>query len=119
AGAEAAVLATGKALATVLVEKSLLSAVQVQDAVAAYHKRVRFCPECKVPVYVTRLMTEGERCPRCLGPVQWHEHAHVEQIRDLESIVQLTKDELPADVQAARTQPGHLFGKYVLIEEVG
>ncbi len=119
AEAEAAVQSTGKPFADVLVEKALLSAVQVQDAVAAYHKRVRFCPECKVPVYVTRLMTEGERCPRCLGPVQWHEQAHVEQIRDLDSIVQLTKDELPPEVQAARTTPGRLFGKYVLLEEVG
>jgi serine/threonine protein kinase len=119
AEADAAVTASGKALSDVLVEKSLLSPVQVQDAVAAFHKRVRFCPECKVPVFVTRVMTEGERCPRCLGPVQWHEEAHVEQIRDLDSIVQLTKDELPPDVQAARTTPGRLFGKYVLIEEVG
>ncbi len=117
--AEAGVRASGKPLAEVVVEMSLLSPVQLQDALAALHKRVRFCPECKTPVYVTRLMAEGERCPRCLGPVQWHEEAHVEQIRDLESIVQLTKDELPAEVQAARTTPGRLFGKYVLISEAG
>jgi hypothetical protein len=117
--ADDAVKATGKSLADILVEKSILSAIQVQDALAALHHRVRFCVECRVPVYVTRLMTEGERCPRCLGPVQWHEESHVEQIRDLESIVQLTKDELPAEVQAARTLPGRLFGKYVLLDEVG
>ena len=119
AEAEAARLATGKPLAEVLVLKSLLSPVQVTDAIAALNKRVRFCPECKVPVHVTRLMTEGERCPRCLGPVVWHEQSHVEQIRDIETIVQLTKDELPSEVQAARTMPGRLFGKYVLLQEVG
>jgi serine/threonine protein kinase len=119
AEASEAVKTTGKPLGDVLVEKSILSPIQVQDALAALHHRVRFCTECRVPVYVTRLMTEGERCPRCLGPVQWHEQSHVEQIRDLESIVQLTKDELPPEVQAARTLPGRLFGKYVLLDEVG
>jgi serine/threonine protein kinase len=65
------------------------------------------------------MMSEGERCPRCLGPVEWHAEKAVAQIQDLETIIQLTKDELPSDVQRARTMPGHLFGKYVLIEELG
>jgi serine/threonine protein kinase len=91
----------------------------VQDAVAALQKQVRFCPECKVPVFVPRLMAEGERCPRCLGPVSYQEEAVVAQIQDLESIVQLTKDDLPPEVQHARTIAGRLFGKYVLLEELG
>ncbi len=111
--------ATGKPLSEILVEKAFLSAAQVQDAVAALNKRVRFCTECKTPVYIPRTMPEGERCPRCMGPIQWHEESHVAQIRDVETIVQLTKDELPSEVQAARTTPGRLFGKYVLLEEAG
>jgi len=110
---------TGKPLQEILVEKSMLSAVQLADAIAAFQKRVRFCPECKGPVYVPRIMTEGERCPRCLGPIQWQEESVVAQIRDLDSIVQLTHDELPPEVQFARTIPGRLFGKYVLLDEVG
>ena len=110
---------TGRRLQEILVEKSMLSPVQLADAVAAFQKRVRFCPECKGPVYVPRIMTEGERCPRCLGPIQWQEEAVVAQIRDLDSIVQLTHDELPPEVQFARTIPGRLFGKYVLLDEVG
>jgi serine/threonine protein kinase len=111
--------ATGKPLSEILVEKSMLSAVQVQDAVASLQKRIRFCPECKGPVYVPRVMPEGERCPRCMGPIQWQEESVVAQIRDLDSIVQLTRDELPPEVQFARTIPGRLFGKYVLLDEVG
>jgi hypothetical protein len=117
--AEEARKASGKPLAEILVEKAMLSPVQLQDALAAFQKRVRFCPECKGPVYVPRMMTEGERCPRCLGPVQWQEESVVAQIRDLDSIVQLTRDELPSEVQFARTIPGRLFGKYVLLDEVG
>jgi serine/threonine protein kinase len=111
--------ASGRPLQDILVEKSMLSPVQLADAVAAFQKRVRFCPECKGPVYVPRIMPEGERCPRCLGPVQWQEESVVAQIRDLDSIVQLTHDELPPEVQFARTIPGRLFGKYVLLDEVG
>jgi serine/threonine protein kinase len=111
--------ASKRPLAEILVEKAFLSAPQVRDAQAALEKRVRFCPECKGPVYVTRMMAEGERCPRCLGPVEWHAEKAVAQIQDLESIIQLTKDELPPDVQRARTMPGHLFGKYVLLGELG
>jgi serine/threonine protein kinase len=117
--AEAERKATGKPLGEILVAKSFLSASQVQDAVAALNKRVRFCTECKTPVFVPRVMPEGDRCPRCLGPIIWHEESHVAQIRDLDSIVQLTKDELPSEVQTARTTPGRLFGKYVLVDEVG
>ena len=110
---------TGKPLSEILVEQSMLSPVQVQDVMASMQKRVRFCPECKGPVYVPRMMAEGERCPRCLGPIQWQEESVVAQIRDLDSIVQLTHDELPPEVQAARGIPGRLFGKYVLLDEVG
>jgi len=117
--AEAIRKSSGKPLSEILVQKSMLSPVQLQDAVASFQKRVRFCPECKGPVYVPRVMTEGERCPRCLGPVQWQEESVVAQIRDLDSIVQLTHDELPPEVQAARGIPGRLFGKYVLLDEVG
>jgi serine/threonine protein kinase len=111
--------ASGKPLSEILVRKSFLGPVQVQDAVAALQKQVRFCPECKVPVLVPRMMAEGERCPRCLGPVGYQEEAVVAQIQDLESIVQLTKDDLPPEVQHARTIAGRLFGKYVLLEELG
>jgi len=119
AEAVAAMKASGRPLADIVVEKKFLTAPQVNDAIAALQKQVRYCPQCKSPVYVTRMMTEGERCPRCLGPVEWHGESVVAQIQDLESIVQLTKDELPPEVQRARGMPGRLFGKYILLEELG
>jgi serine/threonine protein kinase len=117
--AERARQASGRPLADILVEKSYLGQVQVQDAVAALEKRIRFCAQCNAPVYVTRAMAEGERCPRCLGPVQWQEEAVVAQIQDLDSLVQLTRDELPAEVLGARQDPSRIFGKYILVRELG
>lgn len=117
--AEHARAASGRSLAEILVEKAYLSAVQVRDAVAALQKRIRYCPKCSAPVYVTRLMPEGERCPRCLGPVQWQEEAVVSQIQDLDRLVQLTRDELPPEVLAARQDPARIFGKYILVQELG
>jgi serine/threonine protein kinase len=117
--AERARQASGRPLADILVEKSYLGRVQVQDAVAALEKRIRFCAKCNAPVYVTRAMAEGERCPRCLGPVQWQEESVVAQIQDLDSLVQLTRDELPAEVHAARQDASRIFGKYIMVRELG
>ena len=98
--AERARQATGRPLSEILVEKAYLSPVQVRDAVAALERRVRYCP-------------------RCLGPVQWQEEGVVAQIQDLDRIVQLTRDELPPDVRAARQDPSRIFGKYILVRELG
>ena len=38
---------TGKPLQQILLETSMLNPVQLQDAIASFQKRVRFCPECK------------------------------------------------------------------------
>jgi serine/threonine protein kinase len=111
--------ASGRPLAEILVARKYLNPVQVADAAAAMNRRVRFCASCRGPAYVTRLMEEGERCPRCLGPLEWQAEAVVAQIRDLDKLVQLTRDELPPDVQAARSVPGRIFGKYILLQEVG
>src|SRR5258708_30448495 len=96
---------TGKPLSEILVEKAMLSPVQLQDAMASFQKRIRFCPECKGPVYIPRMMTEGERCPRCLGPIQWQEEAILAPIRDPGSILPLTHDELPPEARTRRGIP--------------
>jgi len=111
--------ATGVPLADIFVQKSFLSRLQVEDALAALDKRVRTCPRCNQPVYVARVTAEGERCPRCRSALEWRAVAASPQIAEVESIVQLTKDDLPGDVLAARTVPTRLFGKYILLDELG
>ena len=117
--AEAARKESNRPLSELLVEKNYLSEVQIQDALATLDKRVRFCQRCNMQVFVPRMMAEGERCPRCLHKIQWQEESFVAKVKDLESLVQLTRDELPADVQAARRMPGRLLGKYILVRELG
>ena len=117
--AEAARRESGRPLVGILVEKKYLSPEQVQDALAALQKRVRFCPRCNEQVPVRKMMGGRERCPRCLSEVQWREESSFARIKDLENLVQLTQDELPAEVQLARRDPDRLFGKYVLVKELG
>jgi serine/threonine protein kinase len=111
--------ATGRPLMGILVEKAYLSPAQLQDAVAALQSRVRFCTRCNVRVPSPQVLDGKERCPRCLFEVRWQEERKLAQIQDFESIVRLTRDELPPDVQAARRVPGRVFGKYILVDEIG
>ncbi|MBI2930527.1 MAG: serine/threonine protein kinase [Planctomycetes bacterium] len=111
--------ATGRPLGAILVEKSYLSRVQVEDAIAVIEKRMRFCGRCNIAVYVPVVTPEGERCSRCENLLEWREVVAGPQVQELESIVQLTKDDLPQDVATARAIPSRIFGKYILLEELG
>lgn len=117
--AESARRSTGRPLIGILIEKAYLSAAQIRDAMAALQNRVRFCPRCEVRVPVPEMVDGRERCPKCLFEVQWREEKRIAQLQDFESIVRITKDELPPDVEAARRLPARIFGKYILVEEVG
>jgi serine/threonine protein kinase len=110
---------TGRPLEEILVEKAYLSRVQIEDVQAALQRRVRFCAPCRQPVFVPRVRDDGERCPRCLGALSWKEEAPAGPVESHDSIVELTRDSLPAEVDAARVIPSRVFGKYVLLEEVG
>ncbi len=110
---------TGRPLVGILVERAYLSASQVRDALAALQARVRFCTRCNVRVPVPQVLEGKERCPRCLFEVRWQEERQLVQLQDFESIVRLTRDELPPEVLAARRVPGRLFGKYILVDEIG
>ena len=116
---EAARRATGRPLVGLLAEKAYLSPDQIRDAVAALQNRVRFCGHCNVRVAVPEVVDGRERCPRCLFEIRWQEEKRISQLQDFESIVQLIRDELPAEVEAARRLPGRLFGKYILAGELG
>lgn len=117
--AEEARRASGRALGEILVEKRFLSRMQLEDAVAAIQKRVRFCARCSQAVYVPRATVDGERCPQCLGPIEWKEETTVSRVHDVENIVQMTEDKLPPEVESARGDTTRVFGKYILLEELG
>lgn len=119
AEAEAAQKESGRPLMEVLAAMKFLTTAQIEDAKAALRKQVRFCRQCQVPVRVPRIMPQGERCPRCLGPVQWQEEAVAARMQDVEGLVRLAHEELPAAVSEARRDPQNLFGKYILTAQVG
>jgi serine/threonine protein kinase len=117
--AESARRSTGRPLIGILIEKSYLSAAQIRDAMAALQNRVRFCPRCEARVPVPEMVDGRERCPRCLFEVRWQEEKRIAQLQDFESLVRITRDELPPEVEAARRLPAKLLGKYILVEEIG
>jgi serine/threonine protein kinase len=117
--AEAERRSTGRPLVGILVEKAYLSAAQIRDALNALQNRVRFCARCNLRVPVPEVVDGRERCPRCLFEVRWQEEKRIAQLQDFESLVQLTRDELPAEVVAARRLSGSHFGKYILVSELG
>ncbi len=119
AEALAAAASSGDPLPKVLVDRKLLGPAQVDSAVNSIENRVRFCPACGVAVYVPRETAAGLVCPKCLGPVQWHKQESVMQVQDLAKLVQLADDRLPPEVDAARRNPACVFGKYVIVDEIG
>lgn len=106
-------------LGEILVERNFLHRVQLEDAIAALEKRGRYCERCRSSVYVPRVTVDGDRCPQCFEPLAWKEETASSRIQEVESIVQMTEDKLPLDVQKARTSPANVFGKYILLEELG
>ncbi len=110
---------SGRSLAAILVEKPYLNRVQVEDAIANTEHRLRWCGKCNASALVPRMTPDGERCGRCQGALEWREEAAAAQVQEVESIVQLTQDDLPDDVTVARSTPGRIFGKYILLEELG
>jgi len=117
--ADSARRSTGRPLIGILIEKCYLSAAQIRDALAALQNRVRFCPRCEVRVPVPETVDGRERCPRCLFEVRWQEEKRIAQLQDFESLVRITRDELPPEVEAARRLPARILGKYILVEEIG
>src|SRR5262245_16090900 len=119
ADAVAAAGASGRPLAEVVVEKAYLSREQVDNARAAMQERVRFCVACRKPVLIPRRSPQGEKCPRCLGAIEWREERTAARIQELDAIVDIAHDQLPPDVEEASTDASRLFGKYILLAEVG
>ncbi len=117
--AERAARKSGRPLAEVLVELGGVDPVQLENARAALVERARWCARCAAPVPVPRLAKEGERCPICLGPVEWRDDPGRRAVEDTVELTQLVQDELPAEVLLARADRSNAFGKYVLLKVIG
>jgi serine/threonine protein kinase len=54
-----------------------------------------------------------------MGALTWREEKSSGRVDQSESIIEITQDELPSEVKAARTIPTRIFGKFILLEEIG
>jgi serine/threonine protein kinase len=110
--------ATGRPLGDVLVALGYVDAAQMENARAAASDRVRFCARCGTPVPVPRQTPQGEVCPACLGPVQWRTNVPRYAAEDRGNVA-LVDDEVPAEVLVARADRQRVFGKYILLGQIG
>jgi serine/threonine protein kinase len=109
---------SGDTLAEVLVARGAVSARQIEDARATLEGKGRYCAACGEAVLVPRATPEGERCPRCLGPLEWRQKSPVTGEVDAQAVA-LADGELPPEVLVARADLRNLMGKYILLAELG
>ena len=106
-------------LGELLVARGFLTQGQVLEALSQQEKTILFCPRCQVQVNVPRRPDVTEvRCIRCRGAlVQQHDLSDVKVSED--SIILISREPVPREVEEAAKDPLRRFGKYTLINEIG
>ena len=105
-------------LGELLVERGHLTQQQVIDALAEQDKAILWCPRCGIRVNVKkRTNVEAYKCARCEGTlIAPPENAL--SVAD-SSIIILSREPMPAEVQQASKDASKKFGKYLLLGEIG
>jgi serine/threonine protein kinase len=106
-------------LGELLVARGFLTQSQVLAALSQQEKTILFCPRCEVQVNVPRRPDVSEvRCIRCRGAlVQPRDVSDVKVTED--SIIFISREPVPREVEEAAKDPARRFGKYTLINEIG
>ncbi len=105
-------------LGELLVERGHLSQQQVIEALAEQEKAILWCPRCGICVNVKkRLHADAYKCARCEGTL-CEPPANALSVAD-SSIILVTREPVPEEVQTAAQDPSKKFGKYLLISEIG
>jgi ribosomal protein L37AE/L43A len=106
-------------LGEILVRKGILTPAQVSEALAEQQTEIRYCPRCQIRVNVSRREDAiWYRCSRCQGPLAASEEATKIDVVD-DSVIVVSREPLPAEVQVASRIPERRFGKYVVLRELG
>jgi len=100
---------SGRPVEQILVEESIVSRGQIEDAIESSVRRGIFCVHCDTTVYVRR---SDDRCPECEQALSRAEGGD-------DDLAALLDEDLPPDVRAARQMVSRGFGKYVLLQELG
>jgi serine/threonine protein kinase len=101
--------ASGRPVDEILVEHSIVSRGQIEDAIESAVRRGIFCAHCETTVYVRR---SEERCPECEEVLPRGEGED-------DDLSALLDEDVPPDVRTARQIVSRTFGKYVLLQELG
>jgi serine/threonine protein kinase len=105
-------------LGELLVSKGYVTADQVTEALAEQKQEIRSCTRCGIQVNVPlRDDAVDYRCG-CGGELK-EPHVHGRLAVSDAPIMILSDEPLPAEVEEARKDPANLFGKYVLLRELG
>ena len=106
-------------LGELLVARGFLTQAQVLSALSQQEKAILFCPRCEVQVNVPRRDDVSEvRCIRCRGAlIKQRDLSDVKVSED--SIIFISREPVPREVEEAAKDPARRFGKYTLINEIG
>jgi serine/threonine protein kinase len=106
-------------LGELMVQRGYLSPEQVVEALSGQRQEIRFCPSCRIHVNVfIRPDAVTYTCARCRTALVAPESASaLAAEEDVPGI--LTQEALPPEVERARSHPESIFGKYVLVRELG
>jgi len=106
-------------LGELLVDRGYVTAAQVTEALAEQKQEIRSCTQCGIQVNVPlRDDAVDYRCASCGGELK--EPSLRSRLAVSDSPIMILSDEpLPAEVEEARQDPQRLFGKYVLLRELG
>lgn len=106
-------------LGELLVARGFLTQSQVLAVLSQQEKSILFCPRCEVQVNVPSRPDVSEvRCIRCRGAlVKPRDLSDVKVSED--SIIFISREPVPREVEEAAKDPARRFGKYTLINEIG
>jgi serine/threonine protein kinase len=106
-------------LGEILVAHGILTHHQVNEALAAQKKEIRFCAQCGIQVNISvREDATLYRCGRCQGPLT--SPAAPSQLHAVEEeFILESRDPLPPAVERALQDPSSRFGKYILLRQLG
>jgi len=106
-------------LGELLIARGLLSREQVVAALSQQAQTILYCPRCDVQVNVQRRPDVREvHCIRCRGTLVSPREPRDVKVSD-DSIIFISREPVPREVEEASKDRARKFGKYTLINEVG
>jgi len=106
-------------LGELLVARGYLTEEQVVTVLSQQEMAILFCPRCEVQVNVPQRDDVREvRCIRCRGTLIVPREPRDVKVSE-DSIIFISREPVPSEVEEASRESWRRFGKYTLINEIG